>query len=180
MARERRAFFRWGFIAGERRRSNRIGALLLVLSIPAFLLCERYAVRAGRVTDISMLPTLKPGGYFLINKYAYRFWPPERGDVVVFKAAGNQRWHYVKRVVGLPGETIEISDGRVIVNGRPLEEPYAAGPAFPDRGAQVIPEETYFVMGDNRANSEDSRHVGPVPLARIEGKIKPGKIFAFR
>ena len=175
---ERRVFFRWRFVSGERRRRNRLWAVILVLSIPAFLVCERYAVSAGRVTDVSMLPTLQPGSYFLINKYLYRFSPIRRGDVVVVRPATHHRWYYVKRVVGLGEELLEIKEGRVLVEGRELEEAYARGPTHPDMKPRRIPEGACFLMGDNRPDSEDSRRFGSVPLERIEGKIKPGKLFS--
>ncbi len=175
---ERRSFFRWHYVPDERRRRNKRWAVLLILSIPAFLLCERYVVSAGRVTDVSMLPTLSPGSYFLVNRYLYQFSPPRRGDVVVVRPATHHRWYYVKRVVGLGGEVLAIEDGRVVVDGRALEEPYAKGPTFPNRPGRRIPEGSCFLMGDNRPNSEDSRRFGSVPVERIEGKIKPGRIFS--
>ena len=98
--------------------------MVLVLSIPAFLLCERYGVSAGRVTDLSMLPTLKPGGYFLVNRFIVRLAPIRRGDIVVIRPVSHPRWYYVKRVIAVGGETLSVSEGRVWVDGRALEEPY--------------------------------------------------------
>lgn len=176
---ERRSFFRPHFVLFERRRHNRFWAVALVLLIPTFLLCERYVVSAGRVTDFSMLHTLEPGGYFLVNRFIVRIKPIRRGDVVVVSPANHPRWYYVKRVVALGGEILSISEGRVSVNGRPLEEPYAVGRTEPEMRPQRIPEGSYFLMGDNRVQSEDSRTFGPVPKERIAGKIKPGRIFSF-
>ena len=176
---ERRAFFRWHFVPFDRRRHNRFWAVALALSIPAFLLCERYGVSAGRVTDLSMLPTLKPGGYFLVNKFIVRLAPIRRGDIVVIQPADHPRWYYVKRVVAVGGETLSISEGRVWVDGHVLEEPYLSGTTEPEMPPRRIPEGSYFLMGDNRMNSEDSRAFGPVPRERIAGKIKPGRLFSF-
>ncbi len=176
---ERRAFFRWHLAPAERRRSNRFWAVALVLSIPAFLFCERYVVGAGRVTDYSMFPTLKPGAYFLINKFIVRLSPIRRGDVVVIIPPDHPRWYYVKRVVAGGGETLSISDGRVWVDGKPLQEPYAIGRTEPDMRPRRIPEGSYFLMGDNRVDSEDSRVFGSVPREQIVGKIKPGRLFSF-
>lgn len=176
---ERRTFFRWHFLWGERRRKNRIWAVLLVLSIPAFLLCEQTVVSAGRVTDLSMFPTLKPGGYFLINKFIVRLTPTRRGDVVVIHPPNHPRWYYVKRVIAVGGETLSISKGRVVVDGHLLEEPYLSGTTEPEMPPRRIPEGFYFLMGDNRMNSEDSRVFGPVPRERIAGKIRPGRLFSF-
>ena len=175
---KRRSFFQWHFVPSERRRHNRFWAVALVLSIPLFLLCERHVISAGRVTDYSMYPTLKPGGYFLINKFIVHFAPLRRGDVVVVRPVNHPRWYYVKRVVALGGETLSISQGKISVNGRPLAEPYTVGRTEPEREPQKIPEGFYFLMGDNRVASEDSRAFGPVPKERIEGKIRPGRLFS--
>ena len=171
--RNQRSFFNWRYFPKERRRGNKRWALLLILSIPAFFFCERYLLGAGRVVDVSMRPTLQEGSYFLINKFIYRFTPPRRGDVVVLHPLNHARWRYVKRVVGEGGETLAIASGRVVVNGQPLEEPYAKGPTQPDMGPLLVPKGTCFVLGDNRQESEDSRVFGCVPLNRIEGKIRP-------
>lgn len=118
-----------------------------------------------------MLPSLREGRYFLIRKYPYRFARPQRGDIVVLRAPQHPRWLYVKRVIGLEGDLVEIASGRVTLNGRLLEEPYALGPTLPDLGPIRIEKGAYFVMGDNRANSEDSRLFGSIPVESIEGKI---------
>ncbi len=170
---ERRSFFNWRYVPGERRRKNKRWAAILLLSIPVFLLCERYVVSSGCVTDVSMLPTLTPGRYFLINKYSVRLSGPRRGDVVVIRPENHSRWYYVKRVIGLGGEIFSISGGRVMINGLPLEEPYILGPTEPEMRPRRIPEGSFFLMGDNRSNSEDSRSFGSVTGNRIEGKIKP-------
>jgi len=170
---ERRSFFNWRYVPGERRWKNKRWAAILLLSIPVFLLCDHYVVGSGWVTDVSMLPTLTPGRYLLINKYSPRLSGLRRGDVVVVRPENHSRWYYVKRVIGLGGETFSISGGRVMINGRPLEEPYTRGPTEPEMQPRRIPEGSYFVMGDNRANSEDSRSFGSVTGNRIEGKIKP-------
>ena len=175
---ERRSFFDWQYSQVERRRSNKQWAVILLLSIPFFLFCERYVVGVGCIKDISMLPTLTPGKYFLVNKYSVRFSGPRRGDVVVVRPENHPRWHYVKRVIGLGGENLSISQGRVIINGRPLEEPYIREPTEPEMKPLQIPEGSYFLMGDNRSNSEDSRSFGSVPRNRVEGKIKPGRFFS--
>ena len=164
----------------ERRRHTRFWAVALGLSIPAFLFCEQYVVSAGRVTDLSMFPTLKPGGYFLVNRFIVRLAPIRRGDVVVIQPANHPHWYYVKRVIAVGGETLSISKGQVMVNGRPLEEPYLNGRTEPEMPPHRIPEGFYFLMGDNRMNSEDSRTFGAVPTERIAGKIRPGQLFSFR
>ena len=175
---ERRAFFRWHFLLFDRRRHNQFWSVALVLLIPAFLLSEQYVVSAGRVTDLSMFPTLKPGGYFLVNRFIVRLAPIRRGDVVVIQPANHPHWYYVKRVIAVGGDTLSISKGRVLVNGKILEEPYASGLTEPETPPHKIPEGSYFLMGDNRMNSEDSRVFGPVPAERVAGKIRPGWLFS--
>jgi len=175
--RERRRFFNPRFVRTERRRSTRRWAAMLVLSIPLFLLFERYVTSAGRVTDVSMLPALKAGDYFFINKFSHRVAGLARGDVVVLRLPEKRRWRYVKRVVGLPGETLSLSGGRVWINGEPLSEPYVRGETHPEMGPIRIPAGFCFVLGDNRPDSQDSRQFGLVPLEQVEGKIRPGRWF---
>lgn len=174
LPRERRSFFNWRLVKSERRRKNKRWALLLVLSIPLFFIFEQRILSTGIVSDVSMLPTLQESRYFLIHKYPYLFHPPRRGDIVVLRLPKNPRWRYVKRVIGLEGESVRISDGTVAVNGTPLKEPYALGLTLPDMGPLTIPKGRYFVLGDNRENSEDSRMFGSIPRETIEGEIFAG------
>lgn len=168
---DRRRLFHPRFLPYERRKGNFRALWGLAAAILLFGLCDRYLACAGKITDVSMLPTLPDGRYLLINKWTYRLRPPRRGEIVVLRAPGKEHWSYVKRVVGLPGETVVIQAGRIRVNGRVLREPYALGKTYPEMGPLQIPEEAYFVLGDNRSNSEDSRQFGPVPRGRILGKI---------
>ena len=126
-----------------------------------------------------MFPTLRDGDHFLVNKYLYRIAHPRRGDIVVLRPRDEAEDQYVKRVVGLPGDTLHITGGFVYVNNQRLEEPYAVGRTWPDRHPLLIPPETYYVLGDNRGQSEDSRRFGPVPRRHLTGKIQPGEWFPF-
>jgi signal peptidase I len=123
-----------------------------------------------------MEPTLKPGDRVLVNKLSYDLHSIHRGDIVVFKRppseAGNPAIKdLIKRVVGLPGETIEQIDGRVYINGHPLKESYLPdGTVTTNLPRRVVPPGTYFVMGDNRSNSSDSRFIGPIPGSLIVGR----------
>lgn len=175
---DRRGFFNWRFLWTERRRSNRL-AFILFWSILMYFFVKTFVVSVGIVEDISMDPTLAEGGYYLVNHYIYRFARPERGDIVVFQGTESPT-ELVKRVVGLPGETIRIRSGHVYINGRLLDEPYAVGGTYPDLGPHRIGENVYVVLGDNRPVSNDSRHFGAVPLKNIRGKIAPGVLFPFR
>jgi signal peptidase I len=118
----------------------------------------------------SMRPTLMSGEWIVINRLAYRFGQPQRGDVVVFLPPTNaQTDDLIKRVIGLPGETIVIRDGDVLIDGQPLAETYTKGYTSPD-GTWTIGPGQIFVMGDNRQLSLDSRSFGPISLGGVVGK----------
>jgi signal peptidase I len=167
---KKRALFNPRYVSIETRKIN-VWALM-------FLFFQRFVVALGIVTDRSMLPTLLEGNTFLINKYIYHFRPPQRGEIVVLRPQKLSKEQYVKRVIGLPGEMISIQGGKVLINGQPLEEPYSRGVSSPDLSPQTLREDSYFVMGDNRVESEDSRLFGPIQKDQIEGKIKPGQWFS--
>lgn len=143
-----------------------VGAAILALFIMTFV------ARAFTVDGPSMLPTLEDGQRLLVDRLTYRFQDPQRGDVIVFRYPANPRQHFIKRIIGVPGDQIVISRGTVYVNGVALEEPYINGPMFGSFGPVVVPPDHYFVLGDNRNNSEDSRdrRVGFVPRELIVGR----------
>jgi signal peptidase I len=175
-----RCFFDWRYVRGlkERRRHYRL-AFILFWSILMGYFIQGYVVSSGILIDRSLQPTLAKEGYYLMNKYIYDFVNPERGDIVVFRRTPDASMGYVKRIVGLPGETLLIKSGEVHIDGRRLEEPYAIGKTHPDLAPHSIAEGTYYVLGDNRWVREDSREFGPVPLKKIEGKIAADKLFPF-
>lgn len=122
-----------------------------------------------RVDGYSMEPTLDNGQYVLVNKLAYRLGTPQRLDVVVFRFPRDPELEYIKRIIGLPGDNIEVSDGRVMVNGEPLVESYLY--TAPDyEGRWRVPAQHVFVLGDNRGNSSDSHSWGPLPQKYLVGK----------
>ena len=166
------------FIRNERRRSYRM-ACILFWSILMTWACQRYVVTAGVITERSMEPTLPEGSYFLVNKYAYRFHRPQRGDIVVLTRGIYDEDEVVKRVIGLEGDVLTIHRGRVWLNGQRLLEPYAVGRTAPNFGPYRIPAGHSFVLGDNRPVSFDSRAFGDVPLRYVEGKLAPGQFFPF-
>ena len=174
---ERRTFFDPRFVRGEQRRSYRL-AFILFWSILMYFFFSHYVISIGIVRETSMVPTLPEGGTYLVNKYVYYFTRPQREDIVVLRRDAHTS-ELVKRVIGLEGETVVVRGGHVYINGRRLEEPYALGDTYPDFGPHGIEKDTYFILGDNREESEDSRHFGPVPFRNIEGKIKPGMLFPF-
>ena len=128
-----------------------------------------YAVLARvRVEEVSMRPTIMPGDRALVSKLAYRFAEPERGDVIVFHSPTEQA-DYIKRVIGVPGDEIEVQDGVVRVNGLAVDEPYIAeNPRY--SGNWIVPEEALFVLGDNRNQSSDSHEWGYIGDTSVIGK----------
>ena len=155
-------------------------AFILFWSILLYFFFQRYVVGIGFVTEQSMLPLMPPDSWFLVNKYLYRFERPRHGDIVVVRwLVETEEERYVKRIIGLPGDAIWIHAGEVSVNGRLLSESYVIGKTYPDIGPLFIAASTYFVMGDNRTESVDSRFFGPVSLSQIEGKIASDRWFSF-
>jgi signal peptidase I len=131
-----------------------------------------FVAQAFRVQGTSMLPLLEDGERIIVNKFVYRFSPIDRGDVVVFWYPKDPSVSFIKRVIGVPGDTVELRNGRVVVNGRRLEEGYVS-PQFND-GDSHAPVEVgkgyYYVLGDHRSSSNDSRNWGEVPERYIYGK----------
>ncbi|MEO8082890.1 MAG: signal peptidase I [Ardenticatenales bacterium] len=128
-------------------------------------------VRNYKIEGTSMAPTLAPAEYILVSKLAYRgFGDPARGDIIVFLDWNNQQ-DYIKRVIGLPGESVDVHDGAVWIDGARLDEPYLNGvPTGGGGGPRTLGEKEYYVLGDNRGNSSDSRIHGPLPRDHIVGR----------
>ena len=140
----------------------------LILSLVLFFLINSLSARI-KVDGSSMEPTLHHGEFILVSKVNYKLGEPQRGDVVVFGFPRNITQEYIKRVIGLPGERIRIEDGAVYVNGQELSEPYIeSAPVY--NGEWVVPEDTLFVLGDNRNNSSDSHNWGMVPRENVVGE----------
>ncbi len=140
----------------------------LVLSVALFLGINAVTARV-LVEGFSMRPTLDNGQYVLVNKMAFRSSLPEYGDIIVFHFPVDPNQDFIKRVIGLPGDEIKIGDGKVIVNGYSLGEPYIAAPPL-YTGEWSVPDGQVFVLGDNRNNSSDSHSWGPVPMENVVGK----------
>ncbi|MDQ7849797.1 MAG: signal peptidase I [Armatimonadota bacterium] len=139
----------------------------------AFLLAQLIMVsvaQAFQVEQYSMEPTLLPHDRVLVSKFIYRLREPARGDVIVLRYPRNPERNYIKRVIGLPGETIAIRQGTLYVNGQPIREDYLNGETVGDFGPVTVPLDSVFVMGDNRNNSEDSRAFGPLKRTLIVGQ----------
>jgi signal peptidase I len=171
--------------------------VLLLIAFVLALLIKSFLVQAFYIPSESMEPTLRVGDRVLVNKLVYHFHPPRRGDIIVFEEphpteeshrnAVQGFWHwltqglgvasdperdFIKRVIALPGETIEIKAGQVYINGNKLVEPYLAVNADTrDYPPHRVPADNLFVMGDNRTNSNDSRFgLGDIPFGKVVGR----------
>ena len=144
----------------------------VLLSLVLFLGINAISARI-RVESISMQPTLYAGNFIVVNKMAYKFGAPSRGDIIIFRYPPDPDHEppYIKRVIGLPGDQVSVSDGRVYVNNKPLREPYiSAPPRYEDNW--TVPEDSLFVLGDNRNSSSDSHSWGMVPMNNVIGKAE--------
>ena len=144
----------------------------LVISIFLYL----FIMTPHEVVGRSMYPTYKDGEYLMANKIVYRFSEPKRGDVIIFKYSDTQ--DFIKRVIGLPGDQVMLKDGHIYINGNELDESayldssiYTSGGEYLHEGETItIPDNEYFVCGDNREHSSDSRSFGPIKKADIKGR----------
>ena len=147
---------------------------LLETILPALLIALLINVFVGQATRVegqSMEPNLHSEQRLVVEKLSYRLHGPQRFDVVVLKMPSQGEDLLIKRVIGLPGETVEIQDGQVYVNGNLLDEPYTDQSTHPGRSGQVtVPPLHIYVMGDNRDRSNDSRSFGPVPIDNVVGR----------
>lgn len=183
------------FIDSDRPRSrraspSRVRSLLewvavIVLAVGAAMLIKTFVMQAFYIPTGSMQPTLEINDRVLVNKLSYRLHDVNRGDIVVFErlpqeVGPDNTKDLIKRVIGLPGESIVIKDDRVYVNGTVLDEPYlppgthtvntnTIHPCTTEKPC-VVPPDSVWVMGDNRSSSQDSRVIGPVPIERIVGR----------
>jgi signal peptidase I len=140
----------------------------LLLTIFIFWLVNAATGRY-RVQGHSMMPTMREGQYLIINKLSYYLDEPQRGDIIVLHFPRDRSREYIKRIIGVPGDLIEVSDGVVRVNGSVLNEPYIADePNY--NGSWTVPEDQFFVLGDNRNNSSDSHSWSFLPRSDVVGK----------
>ncbi|MGI6091456.1 MAG: signal peptidase I [Veillonellaceae bacterium] len=144
---------------------------ILIAVVLAFFI-RHYIVELYMVEGPSMRPTLQNGERLVVNKFIYRFNKPTKGEIIVFRYPRDPSRDFIKRVIAEPGDTIEIKDGRVFVNGQLLNEPYILDKTRGSYNLATVPDGHIFVMGDNRNNSEDSRYrdVGFVSYDLVKGK----------
>jgi len=180
----------------EPRRRSFIAELpgLLLTALIIAVVIKTFLVQPFWIPSESMLPTIEVNDRVMVNKLAYDWGEPQRGDIVVFRDPRAEQVEetipeavirsvleavgirtrgdedLIKRVIGLPGETIEVTDNQIVINGTPLEEPYLVDVFMPDEPSITIADDQVFVMGDNRNASFDSRRFGPVPLDDLVGQ----------
>jgi signal peptidase I len=181
--------------AGERARASASRlfveyAVILAVALGVAFLAQAFIVKPYRIPSPSMVPTLDPGDRVLVARFLYHLTSPARGDIVVFKYPLDTRVVFIKRLIGLPGDTLSLRNGQVYVNGVRRNEPYVlkvngrtapTNPWPPIAGSTLsepwslnrpytVPAGSYFMMGDNRLDSDDSRSWGPVPARDLIGK----------
>ena len=164
------------FPAASSKRSL-LGALLhwardLLFSVVLAVIVILFLYQPVKVEGTSMMPTLDDQERIFINKFVYHFSTIDRGDTIVFWFPGDPSKSYIKRVIGVPGDTVEVDRGTVVVNGRALEEDYVPSEFRDDTSmpSKKLPVDDYFVLGDHRSSSNDSRAWGFVPRKYIYGK----------
>jgi signal peptidase I len=159
---------------GIGRRFVRLLRDVLETFLPALLIALLINVFVGQATRVegqSMEPSLHTNQRLVVEKVSYRFHGPQRFDIVVLRLPSQGDELLIKRVIGLPGETVEIRNGQVYINGQQLDEPFTAEETRPGRYAKVtVPPLHVYVLGDNRNRSNDSRSFGPVPIENIVGR----------
>lgn len=161
-------------IPEEQKKTKRFRRMLidtiqtLVLAFILYFAIDSVVARV-QVENISMLPTLHAGEFLLVNRLAYKQGEYERGDIVIFHNPNNPSEDYIKRLIGIPGDVIDIQNGMVTINGIVLNEPYLIEPTNYD-GLWEVPEGFLFVLGDNRNNSYDSHSWGYLPQQNMVGK----------
>ncbi|MCU0785937.1 MAG: signal peptidase I [Verrucomicrobia bacterium] len=159
-------WLRIALIGRRPRRTLLRVAVLLVVCLVVF----NFILLPIRVTGASMLPTYRDGGINLVNRCAYLRHEPRRGDVVSIRLAGYSIM-YMKRIVGLPGETVAFVGGRVVINGKSLDEPYVKFPCDWERAPVKLAPDQYFVVGDNRSMPIQNHELGEPHRNRIVGKV---------
>ena len=143
---------------------------ITILIAVAVFVCLRLTVQSYTVVMSSMEPNFQDGECIMVNKVCYRSSGPQRGEVIIFDPPFDSPHPFIKRVIGLPGETVEIKDEKVFIDGIPLEEEYIMAPPGYTMPATEVPENEYLVLGDNRNSSNDSHNGWTVPRDNIIGK----------
>ncbi len=144
---------------------------VVLISLAIILPVRLFLVQPFYVEGASMEPNFHANEYLIIDEISYRFHNPQRGEVIIFKNPRNHREYFIKRIIGLPGESIEVRDGRVFIDNKELSESYIKHFSMDTYSAIKLADDQYFVMGDNRTNSLDSRQIGAIGQDDIIGKV---------
>jgi len=150
----------------------------IAIAVVLALIVRAFVVQAFKIPTGSMKPTLNENNRIFVNKYIYRFTSPQRGDIVVFKYPEDTKKDFIKRLVAVGGETVEIKDGSIFINGKAIDEPttiksiyYYNRGEYGGTGQKIaVPKDYYYMLGDNSGSSRDSRYWGFVPKKYIIGK----------
>ncbi len=142
----------------------------IAISVAITLIITTFIAQITQIRGRSMEPSLIDGERVVNVKIVYRIEKPKRGEVIIFKPPFRTKENYIKRIIGLPGEKIEIKNGYVYINDKLLNEPYIVNRSHDNWGPKIVPPNMYFVLGDNRVNSSDSRVWGFLPKENIIGK----------
>jgi signal peptidase I len=142
----------------------------IVFTLLIYFLVRTFLFENYRVVGSSMIPTLQDDQFLVVSKLDYRLHEPRRGDIIVFRDPYNPERKLIKRIIGLPGESVEVQNGQVLVNQMPLDEPYIADLGRYNQALTPIPDGQYYVLGDNRNNSSDSHTWGLLEETKIVGK----------
>ena len=142
----------------------------VLFTLVIYVLVRTFLFENYRVVGRSMEPTLQNDQFLVVSKLDYRLHTPQRGDIIVFRDPQSQNRKLIKRIIGLPGDVVEIGNDAVTINGYPLDEPYIESPSLYTEAPLTVPDGQYFVLGDNRNNSSDSHAWGTLPEDLIVGK----------
>jgi signal peptidase I len=150
----------------------------IVVILAVMVMVYLFIMSPQEINGQSMDPTFHNGEYILTNKIGFKFENPQRGDIVIFKSPMNKDVDYIKRIIGLPGDKVKLLNGIMYINGKPLDEsaylppntPIYAGSFLHENEEITVPDKNYFVMGDNRPHSSDSREFGTINIEDVIGK----------
>ncbi len=144
---------------------------VVLISLAIILPIRYFLVQPFYVEGASMEPNFYDKEYLIIDEISYRFQNPQRGEVIILKNPDDRHFYFIKRVVALPGEKVSVLNGRVFINDKQLDETYIKNFSHDDYGPTTLESDEYFVMGDNRNNSSDSRYFGPLKRQDIIGRV---------
>ena len=148
------------------------GFVSIIIAVILVIILKVFVIEIFNIDGFSMCPTLENGDKLIVNKIAYKIKDPERGEIIIFQLPEDNEAFYIKRVIGLPGDKIEIKNDVVFVNNKPLKEEYIMDFTKGYHQSIEVPKDKYYVLGDNRSSSQDSRinNIGCIPIENIRGK----------